>query len=754
MKLLAVLAVAAAAASSADAFLKFDQASLQLAVDQASGAIQVSLKEKPSSRVVVYFDAAKTRFDKCALEYSPENWDKPQSLSVVSEPFASLAPKERSLPITFQAYTDSCDEKLQGKTIELPTKRDSDKEGRCAVTGDPHYDTFDNTALYHYQGVGDFYLVKSEAVSIQARQGKCFGKASCIVGLAVRYGSASFVIDANKDMNSCVQTVTHMDGLTVSRTRSGTITSINISMNSGSSLKVDIVSDGKNRYMNTYVNLACHLKGKVGGLCGTYDGKADNDFTGSDGKVYSAKDVIAYSASDMFNDKPQFNNSDLKKFAESWRVPDADNLFKGKCNPGKFPIEKPVTQCRRPAPGSVKCERPMPSTTLATTTTTQGISSSASTTVPASSSSSSATTQQSSVSSATSSSTASASTGTTSSAASTGSSSSSTAASSSSASTSTASSTTAQTSSVSSATTTSTAPGSSATTTRPATSATTTIPATKTKQPCAKCSYVPLPPTCPKPIVVVPIPPGYKKDDKIPRYDGKEPELPKPVPVPECPRKVLEDAAKNCAARIPKIDGCSENVQKFITACEADVMAQMNPEGAIEVHKFSYTQRCARVIVDQAQEPDMSIALPARETAKKHCFGANKCEDTCLQCSERGCIECKDRENFEVQGGKCVRRQKIEYQQEYFMPKPEYKKLDDNEVAPTISDEDAQKAAENPAYNPGASVPQDSIQVTTEKLGTATVTDETAGKKGESSAMRFALSSVAGVVALAASLML
>ncbi|KAI9184269.1 hypothetical protein H9P43_003322 [Blastocladiella emersonii ATCC 22665] len=862
VKLLSLLAIAAAVGTSAvvatpvstDDFLVFDKPKLALDGNTAGETVQVALKTAPASRVVVYFDAPNTKFDKCALEFTPDNYNKPQPLTVVSLPFLSIAPAERQMPITFTAFSDDCTYKHYGKSTSLPTVRDKEKTGQCQVTGDPHYRSFDTTALYHYQGEGDFYLVQSDYVTIQARQGPCFSKATCIVALAVRYGSSSFIIDANQaDPNTCVQQITNkLDGATVSKTRSGTTTSVNVAFNAGSNLKVDIIGSGKDRYMNVYFDAANHLRGKLGGLCGKFDGDASNDFTARDGTVFKTQPIIDYAAGDMFNKKPGFKNTDLYKFGESWRVPGDDNLFKcrDKCtgNSGaKFPIGTPVTECKRPDAAKVVCNKPTPSLTTSSSLTTSvtatptsvaivttpsvPASSSSSSSAPASStstqvssvigsattansgtSSSSSTTTtastaattnpaggaststtatgtftdpngapaQPTVTSTTSASTSSAATGSASSSTTAGvntsSSSSTTAAqgTTSSSTTATTSSSSTQVSSVigaatsitSSTTTSASVPAAASTTTTtsvPAvitTSSTSAAVPTKTQIQTSTrpgTTYVPLPPSCPKPIVVFPIPPGYRVQPSLPRYTGPEPKLPAYRPLPAAPKDVLDAAAAQCGKKIVSVDACDEDVRRFVAACEADIRAQMNPDAAYETHRLAYTHVCSRCVLSKAKEPFPDVARAAREAAKKHCFGSNACDQQCLQCTERGCLQCRDNERFEVVGGKCVPRTVVQYPVQYFAPKPVYRALADDEVTPQLSGDEAALAAEDPSYNPAANVAQDSIMVVSSaeevKGGDDKKQDGGAGAAA-SSAARMALSTVAGLVAVAASLLM
>ncbi|KAI9184118.1 hypothetical protein H9P43_003171 [Blastocladiella emersonii ATCC 22665] len=855
VKLLSVLAVAAALGSSTmanpvalDDFLNFDKPRLSLDGNSGGEVVNVSLKTAPASRVVVYFDAPNTKFDKCALEFTPQNFNKPQPLTVVSMPYLSIAPAERQVPVTFTAFSDDCNYRHYGKSAQLPTVREKGKTGQCQVTGDPHYRSFDTRALYHYQGEGDFYLVKSDFITIQARQGKCFSKATCIVALAVRYGPASFVIDANQpDPNLCLQVVTTTEGATISKTRSGTTTSVNVAFNAGSNLKVDILSSGRDKYLNVYFDAANVLKGKLQGLCGRFDGDANNDFTGRDGRVYDSQGIINYAAQDVLNVKPGFQNTDLFKFGESWRVPNDDSIFKcrDKCagSNARLPIDAPVTQCRRPDASKVVCVKPPPTLTSsgvrppgATTSvggggviisSTSAITSRAGTTsvigggtvstlpglptgpvvttviggvtttirtgttqlpiggggvtttviggvtttiggggvIPpfptllppgqpgqpgqpggstliGGGSSSGIISTGTAVGSTTSrlitsvitSGTA---TFTTTFVSGGGSVSSGTAIGSSTS--------RASTSTIGGgggSVTTSRAGSVIGTSTRVATS---TVPGGNRPG----YTYVPLPPSCPKPIVVFPVPPGYRKQKNLPRYIGEEPKMPEVRALAEAPAEVVAAAAGECAKKIVAIDDCDEEVQAYVQMCEADIQAQMNPDAAVEAHRLAYTHVCARNILSQAQEPFPEVAEKARATAQKYAFGTNQCDEQCINCTEGGCVQCRDNDAFEVQNGRCVARTALQYQAEFFAPKPAFRALTDEETTQPLNDEDAKRAAEDPTFNPSAAEAQDTIIVTTPNNNA----DQGKDGKAASSATRVALSSLAGLAAVVVSVM-
>ncbi|ORZ36166.1 hypothetical protein BCR44DRAFT_1432921 [Catenaria anguillulae PL171] len=546
-------------------------------------------------------------------------------------------------------------------------------------------------------------------------------------------------------------------------------------------MKVDIYGAGDARYMNVLIDVANHLKGKVNGLCGKFDGIAANDFTSPDGQTtFPANEIIAQSAADMFGQSPNYPKTPLFFYGESWRVPETENLFtcRDQC-PGltgmKAPLPAPVAECKIPTTVP-KCEPKQPQlpqdpieqkpiqTVSSSTSTAASTSSDAKSTTTAASQTSTATsaTHTQGQATTTSSTAAAAPTSTTAVAATTK--------------------TADQTSSTAPAVSTS---GSSTSTTSNTVnpSSTTTTTTNAQPQPTQAQPQQPQPgkphrpihvkprkPICPRPIIVIPIPPGYRRQVQLPRYK-QQPRPPVYRPLPQPPQKVIDDAKRGCARKIVRIDQCTVDVSRFIRACEADVAAQVNPEIVFDMHNDAYTDLCAKQIVDKAREPFPDVAKRAMEALKKHCFGNAPCDNQCLQCSTRGCLECKDRSRFEVQGGRCVPRKSppVQYDQKYFSQRPKYRALTDGDIvgAPQVD------AAENvdPTFNPEAVIETTSVSVAmsedpvkaaeanAEKAGetnAVTTSEDAAPGQGEksSAASRVALSSVAGAVALVASLLL
>ncbi|ORZ38996.1 hypothetical protein BCR44DRAFT_1285350 [Catenaria anguillulae PL171] len=86
MKLLALIALLGSLALLANAYLVFHPTSLSLTSDLSGGVVQVRLAARPPRTVAVYFDAPKTRFDRCSLTFTPDNWQTPKTCASCLSP--------------------------------------------------------------------------------------------------------------------------------------------------------------------------------------------------------------------------------------------------------------------------------------------------------------------------------------------------------------------------------------------------------------------------------------------------------------------------------------------------------------------------------------------------------------------------------------------------------------------------------------------------------------------------------------------
>ncbi|PAA75517.1 hypothetical protein BOX15_Mlig011629g1 [Macrostomum lignano] len=148
-------------------------------------------------------------------------------------------------------------------------------EAVCVAYGDPHYSTFDRKA-YSFQGSCQYILMKSDAnaalglppIEVSAQNIPCGSQqVTCTKFVRVKVGSDTYVLVRGREPDQ-----------------------LPVAMNYGMrrekfTLFTQLVSDQLglrilwDRSTRVYVFVKPHFNSKVSGLCGNFDGNADNDFT-------------------------------------------------------------------------------------------------------------------------------------------------------------------------------------------------------------------------------------------------------------------------------------------------------------------------------------------------------------------------------------------------------------------------------------------------------------------------------------------
>lgn len=339
-------------AQSAADYFTLDPPNLTVNDFNAGAEIKLALKNKPDApKCSVYVEAPSLSFDKCALDYSPENYNVAQALKIVPIPFQTAAQEAREIPLNLKVWCPGSP--AHNQTVAYTVKRGALAAGQCIVSGDPHYKTFDQdiARTYHYQGAGIFYLVRSPSLTVQAIQSKCLGKTTCVSQLAVRYGKTVFVVDGTAARGSSLKKVTELEAVTVSTSVEGSIENYNFALTGGSDIKVRIGKFDQFPYMDVTITLATHYYRQTDGLCGKYDGDATNDYTGSDGAMCPQATCFQESSEDPTNEKPNFDKTNLHRFAQSYKVPDEDNIFLcgGNCRgTNTYPVQGQYNECQIP----------------------------------------------------------------------------------------------------------------------------------------------------------------------------------------------------------------------------------------------------------------------------------------------------------------------------------------------------------------------------------------------------------------------
>ncbi|XP_072306545.1 SCO-spondin [Eucyclogobius newberryi] len=163
--------------------------------------------------------------------------------------------------------------------------------GVCTAMGDPHYVTFDGRS-YSFLGNCQYVLAheRSGVFSVTAENVPCGSTGvTCTKSVTLRLGNTVIHLLRGKAV-----TVNGMP-VTLPKSYSGSglsLEQIGLYVSLSSRQGVTLLWDGG---MRVYVRLAAHLRGRVGGLCGNFDGDTENDFTTRQGIAESTPELFGNS---------------------------------------------------------------------------------------------------------------------------------------------------------------------------------------------------------------------------------------------------------------------------------------------------------------------------------------------------------------------------------------------------------------------------------------------------------------------------
>uniref|UniRef100_A0A8C4ZJ04 SCO-spondin n=1 Tax=Gadus morhua TaxID=8049 RepID=A0A8C4ZJ04_GADMO len=163
--------------------------------------------------------------------------------------------------------------------------------GVCVATGDPHYVTFDGRC-FSFLGDCQYVLARETdgLFSVTAENVPCGSTGvTCTKSVTLSLGNTVIHLLRGKAV-----TVNGMP-VTLPRSYSGsglTLERVGLFVSLSSRLGVTLLWDGG---MRVYVRLAARLRGRVGGLCGNFDGDTENDFTTRQGIMESTAELFGNS---------------------------------------------------------------------------------------------------------------------------------------------------------------------------------------------------------------------------------------------------------------------------------------------------------------------------------------------------------------------------------------------------------------------------------------------------------------------------
>eukprot|EP00111_Clytia_hemisphaerica_P012530 TCONS_00036835-protein len=268
--------------------------------------------------------------DRCSLRFKRGDVTKKMNVAATRD---FIDDNDRLLKIKFNVPRHAnpldwyCTSPLPDVTLtakDAPTRQ-------CKTTGDPYIYTFDHNWFPHYK-VGDYILVKSSArvFEVHARVFECHTSVSCNCGVAAREGDDVMVVDMCQTGKAPIikfaSTIEPQQGSRIERVPGGKTFILNFP----SGARVTFVY--RNPSSDIIVSLPPDDYQNTRGLCGTWNGNTNDEFTSASGQVIPGRWSSSIAAR-------------MDDFTESYRFKDfgRESLFyyqgekEGRCNSTRIP---------------------------------------------------------------------------------------------------------------------------------------------------------------------------------------------------------------------------------------------------------------------------------------------------------------------------------------------------------------------------------------------------------------------------------
>lgn len=297
-------------------------------------SIQVAHDQAYTAKRCVGRKMRQVVFGECSLDIKSESWREPQKIRVKAVRDFYHDGNKRMLVDFKPAFSTMLSPvwnnyqlpQVEVVTVDGPT-------AMCSSTGDPHYVTFDGL-YYHVYLEGEFVLYKNTRIPVQinTRLERCGEVVSCNCAIAVMAADDVIVIDrCNRKRRNLAFGKNFPDGWKTLHRHA-----LQQGDEFTEGLKIYEYDDG--RRFTVHLPTGAYLEFQIGhqekwidlklyassddwestlGLCGTFDGASENDFTFRGGKGRTIPREGAACGEDR----------DVCEFAENWRVSDDNSFF-------------------------------------------------------------------------------------------------------------------------------------------------------------------------------------------------------------------------------------------------------------------------------------------------------------------------------------------------------------------------------------------------------------------------------------------
>ncbi|KAJ3067248.1 hypothetical protein HDU98_009571 [Podochytrium sp. JEL0797] len=175
--------------------LAFNPPTLPYSYEQAGKTFTVVMTQAPSVSVQVALNLQGFKFSVNQLSFTTQNWNIPQSVTIVSNAVAKEAGGQTlQLAASIKAPCSPLDQCAIQYAVQVPTFHAGKT---CSIVGDPHISQF-SKRVSNFQDVGVFYYLKSPNLEVQGGQYACSkgSQVACVARVSVRYGDNVVTVDA------------------------------------------------------------------------------------------------------------------------------------------------------------------------------------------------------------------------------------------------------------------------------------------------------------------------------------------------------------------------------------------------------------------------------------------------------------------------------------------------------------------------------------------------------------------------------